>query len=182
MIACAYAAYRINAAVPDTMAIASQPIEAREYEAAPAATLAVLTPVESKPVEAGEDAALQPPVLATNPEVPKHASGHQRSVPIPAMERASAHQHLIPKRQARVGANSPVTHSVAATRVGARAAEAPKALRPDRWQVMNVNLEHCSGDLLARIVCQQRVRGHFCEGHWGERPECASVVAYDHRP
>jgi len=26
------------------------------------------------------------------------------------------------------------------------------------------------------------VRGHFCEGYWGEVPECASVVAYNHRP
>jgi len=47
---------------------------------------------------------------------------------------------------------------------------------------MNENLARCGGDLIARIVCHQRVRGQFCKGYWGEVPECASVVAYNHRP
>ena len=116
---------------------------------------------------------------------PRHrtrASGRHRSVPVPAVERASAHQRPVPERQARVGATPPVAHSLAATSVGARVAETLKAPRPDRWQVMNEDLGRCGGDLIARIVCHQRVRGHFCEGYWGEVPECASVVAYNHRP
>ena len=166
LIAGAYAAYRINAATPDAMAIASQTIGTHEHEA-PTATSSVPVPVESKPVESERTAALQVPVLAANPE---------------AMERASAHQRPVPERHARVGATPPVAHSLAATSVGARVAETLKAPRPDRWQVMNENLGRCGGDLIARIVCHQRVRGQFCEGHWGEVPECASVVAYNHRP
>jgi len=181
LIAGAYAAYRINAATPDAMAIASQPIGTHEHEA-PTATSSVPMPVESKPVDSERTAALQVPVLAANPEAPNRASGRQRSVPVPAMERASAHQRPVPERQARVGATPPAAHSLAATRVGARVAETLKAPRPDRWQVMNENLGRCGGDLIARIVCHQRVRGQFCEGHWGEVPECASVVAYNHRP
>lgn len=181
LIAGAYAAYRINAATPDAMAIASQPIGAREHEA-PTTTSAMPLPVESKPVESERTAALQAPILATNPEAPKRASGRQRSVLVSAMERASAHQRPVPERQARVGATPSVAHSLAATRVGARVAGTLKAPRPDRWQVMNEDLARCGGDLIARIVCHQRVRGQFCEGYWGEVPECASVVAYDHRP
>jgi len=181
LIAGAYAAYRINAATPDAMAIASQPIGTHEHEA-PTATSSVPMPVESKPVDSERTAALQVPVLAANPEAPNRASGRQRSVPVPAMERASAHQRPVPERQGRVGATPPVAHSLAATSVGARVAETLKAPRPDRWQVMNENLGRCGGDLIARIVCHQRVRGQFCEGHWGEVPECASVVAYNHRP
>jgi len=181
LIAGAYAAYRINAATPDAMAIASQPIGTHEHEA-PTATSSVPVPVESKPVESERTAALQVPVLAANPEAPNRASGRQRSVPVPAMERASAHQRPVPERQGRVGATPPVAHSLAATSVGARVAETLKAPRPDRWQVMNENLGRCGGDLIARIVCHQRVRGQFCKGYWGEVPECASVVAYNHRP
>ena len=181
LIAGAYAAYRINAAAPDAMAIASQTIGAPEHEAPPPMS-AVPMPVESKPLEPEGTAALQAPIPATNPEAPKRASGRQRSVPVSAMERASAHQRPIPERQARVGATPPVAHTLAGTRLGARVGEPPKRLPPDRWQVMNANLARCGGDLIARIVCHQRVRGHFCEGHWGEAPQCPTAVAYDHRP
>jgi hypothetical protein len=175
LIAGAYAAYRINAATPDAIAIASQPVGAPVHEA-PTAMSAVPMPVESKPAEPERTVALQAPILAGNSEAPERASGRQRSVPVSAMEHASAHQ-----RQARVGATPPAAHALAATRPGARLAETPRGLRPDRWQVMNANLARCGGDLIARIVCHQRVRGHFCEGHWGEVPECASTIAYDHR-
>jgi hypothetical protein len=45
---------------------------------------------------------------------------------------------------------------------------------------MEVSLARCSGDLIARFVCDQRVRLQFCEGHWGKAPACASGVANDH--
>jgi hypothetical protein len=45
---------------------------------------------------------------------------------------------------------------------------------------MHVSLALCGGDLIARILCDQRVRRRFCEGHWGEAPECGSGVANDH--
>jgi hypothetical protein len=45
---------------------------------------------------------------------------------------------------------------------------------------MHVGLAGCGGDLIDRIVCDQRVRRRFCEGHWGDAPECGSGVANDH--
>jgi hypothetical protein len=45
---------------------------------------------------------------------------------------------------------------------------------------MHVSLAGCGGDLIDRIVCDQRVRRRFCEGHWGDAPECGSGVANDH--
>ena len=45
---------------------------------------------------------------------------------------------------------------------------------------MQASLENCSGDLFARIVCDQRVRLRFCEGHWGKAPQCASGVVNEH--
>ena len=163
LIAGAYATYRINAAAPDAMGVASQPIGAGEHNA-PTAASAVPMAVESKPVEPETTAALQAPIPTTNPEAPK---------------RASARQRPLPEMHAPVRATPPVAQTLAAAPVGAPVAETRKARRPDPWQAMHVSLARCGGDLIARIVCDQRVRRRFCEGHWGEATECASDVAND---
>ena len=178
LIAGAYSAYRNNATVPDVMEVASQPIGAGEHNA-PTAASAVPMAVESKPVEPETTAALQAPIPTTNPEAPKRASARQRPVPVPATKHASARQRPVPELQAPVGATQPVAQTLAAAPVGAPVAETPKARGPDPWQAMHVSLARCGGDLIARIVCDQRVRRRFCEGHWGEAPECASGVAND---
>jgi ribosomal protein L40E len=164
LIVGAYDAYRINVATPDAMVVDSQPIGALENNAT-TATPAVPLAVESTPVEPERTAAFQAPIPATNAEAPKRASVRQRPVP---------------ERHAPVGATPPVAHGLAAARVGARVAQTGKALRPNSWRVMHVSLARCGGDLIARIVCDQRVRRRFCEGHWGETPECASGVANEH--
>jgi hypothetical protein len=163
LIAGAYGAYRINATTPDAMGVASQPIGAGEHNA-PTAASAVPMALESKPVEPETTAALQAPIPTTNPEAPK---------------RASARQHPVPELQAGVGKTPPVAQTLVAAPVGAPVAKTREAPRPDPWQAMHVSLARCGGDLIARIVCDQRVRRRFCEGHWGEAPECASGVAND---
>ena len=162
LIAGAYATYRINAAAPDAMGVASQPIGAGEHNA-PTATSAVPVAVESKPVEPEITAALQAPIPTTNPKSPKRESARQRPLP-----------ELAPVR-----ATPPIAQTLAAAPVGAPVAETRKARRPDPWQAMHVSLARCGGDLIARIVCDQHVRRRFCEGHWGEATECASGVAND---
>ena len=172
LIASTYTAYRINATVPDVMEAASQPIVTAEHNV-PTAEPAVLMAVESKPVESETTAALQAPIPSTNPQPPKRASTRQRPVPVPGTKRTSTHQRPVPEVQA------PVAQTLAAAPVGAPVAETREAQRPDPWETMHVSLASCGGDLIARIVCDQRVRRRFCEGHWGEAPECASDVAND---
>jgi hypothetical protein len=209
LIVGAYDAYRINVPTPDAIGVASQPISTPENNST-TATPAVPVAVESKLVEPERTAALQAPIPATNAEAPKRASvsqrpvpvpatkrasGHQRPVPVPATKRASAHQgpvpvpatkrasahqRTVPERQAPLDATPPGAYGLAAARVGAPVAQTSQALRPDPWQVMHVSLARCSGDLFARIVCDQRVRRYFCEGHWGEAPECGSGVVNEH--
>ena len=163
LIVGAYAAYRINAATPDAVGVASQPSGAGEHNV-PTTASALPMAVESKPVEPKTTAALQAPILTTNPEAPKRASARQRPVP---------------ELQAPVGATPPVAQTLAAAPVGAPVAETRKARRPEPWQAMHVSLARCGGDLIARIVCDQRVRRRFCEGHWGGAQECASGVVND---
>jgi len=172
LIAGAYAAYRINAATPDAVGVALQPSRAGEHNV-PATASALPMAVESKPAEPETTVALQAPILTTNPEAPKRASARQRPL-APATKHASARQ-----RPAPVAATPPVARTAAAAHVGALVAETRKARRPDPRQVMHVSLAGCGGDLIDRIVCDQRVRRRFCEGHWGEAPECASSVAND---
>jgi double zinc ribbon protein len=196
LIVGAYVAFRTNVATHDAMGVASQPIAAHENNAT-TATPAVPGAVESKPVEPERTAALPAPTPAIHAEAPKRASVRERRVPIPTTKGASAHQRPVPvpdtkrasarqppvhERRAPVGEARPVAHGLASARVRARVAQMSKALRADRWQVMRVSLARCGGDLIARIVCDQRVRRHFCDGHWGEAPACASglAVAIEH--
>jgi ribosomal protein L40E len=170
LIARAYTAYRINATVPDVMEVASQPIGTGEHNAPTAASVVPIA-VESKPVELETTAALLAPTPTSNPEAPKRASARQQ--PVPATKRPSVRQRPVPEVPTRVAQ----TH---AAPVGAAVAETHEARGPDPWEAMHVSLASCGGDLIARIVCDQRVRRAFCEGHWGEAPECASGVANDH--
>ncbi len=189
LIAGAYTAYRNNAAMPDVAKIASQPI-ATAVHSPPTAGSVVAMAEESKPLEPETTAALPAPIPTSDPEAPKRASVHQRPVPVPATKHVSTRQRPVPApatkhasvRQRPVPeAPTPVAQTLAAAPVDAPAAETREARRPDPWEAMHASLASCGGDLIARIVCDQRVRRRFCEGRWGEAPECASRVAYDHR-
>jgi ribosomal protein L40E len=177
LIARAYTAYRTNATVPDVMEVASQPIGTGEYNA-PTATSVVPIAVESKRVELETTAALPAPIPTSKTEAPKRASARQRPVPVPATKHTNTHQRPAPKAPVPAGATPPV---VAQTRAAAPVgvAETREAGQPDPWEAMHVSLAACGGDLIARIVCDQRVRRRFCDGHWGETRECSSGVAND---
>lgn len=57
--------------------------------------------------------------------------------------------------------------------------EAPRPVDP--WQRMNEALAGCgSEDLFGRIRCEYRVRTTFCDGHWGEVPQCPGAMVNDH--
>jgi hypothetical protein len=58
-------------------------------------------------------------------------------------------------------------------------AQTRATLRADRWKAMHASLGRCDGDLIARVVCDQRVRRHFCEGHWSKVPECSAVAVIE---
>ena len=176
LIAGAYAAYRINATAPDVMEVASQPIGTGEYNAPTAASVVPMA-VKSKPAEPETTAVLQASIPTSNTDVPKRASARQRPVPIPAPKHTSTHQRPTPKVPVPAGATPPVAQTRAAAPVGVAETREPR--QPDPLEAMHVSLASCGGDLIARIVCDQRVRRRFCEGHWGEAPECASGVAND---
>ena len=195
LVVVAYDAYRVNGGKRDVVEVASQTRAAAENNMTTAIP-AVPAAMESKSLEPDRAVALEAPIPATDAEVPKRAtvrqrpaavrpkmgaSAHPRAAPVPAVKRASAGQRPPGARRAPVGAASPaVAQGPAAAKVVRRVAQTSKAPRPNRWQVMHVSLARCGGDLIAHFVCDQRVRRHFCEGHWGQTAECASGVVNEH--
>jgi double zinc ribbon protein len=195
LIVGAFIAYRMEPATRVTSPVASQSSGANQQSVTAVAPPADATTVESGNKDIDITASLATPVPATPAETPNdaslvtppaplsgstRASVHQHAASVAATKRTSAHQRAVPQRQARGGAKAPATRNVAAMHGGARVAQSRKTLRRDPGQLMQVSLARCGGDLMARIACNQRVRKHFCEGHWGEAPHCTSGVVNDH--
>jgi hypothetical protein len=56
-----------------------------------------------------------------------------------------------------------------------------EAPRVDPFQVMIDAISRCPrNDISARATCEQRLRAQYCEGHWGQVPQCASIPYVDH--
>lgn len=172
LIVGAYGAYWIIAATPDVTEVVLPLIETNEHEAT---VSAVLTTLGSKPEELETPATLQVTIPSTKPGPPKRASAQQRQRPTPAAKQASARQRPVPEVNASVGTKPPLAQIPTDAPLGARIAQTRKA-EPRNRQTMHVSVAQCGGDLTARILCDQRVRRRFCEGHWGEAPDCTSVV------
>ena len=61
--------------------------------------------------------------------------------------------------------------------VVATPAPAPEPPAPDRWETMNDALAACSREsLLAGVMCTERVRYQYCEGYWGQVPQCRAAT------
>jgi hypothetical protein len=49
---------------------------------------------------------------------------------------------------------------------------------PDRWQMMAEAMAQCSpAKFFSRLACEQRTRNRYCEGFWGQVPQCPSAPA-----
>jgi hypothetical protein len=169
LIVSVYAAYWIAAATPDVIEVDLQPVAANEYDAPAAASVVPLT-MDAKPVQLETPSALQAPIASTDPGPPKRASVRQRLAP--ATKHTSAHP--LPQLHPPVGPKPGLAQRPRDEHVGAPVTTLKPEQRDPR-QAMHVSLARCGGDLVARVMCDQRVRRRFCEGHWGEVAECARI-------
>jgi len=195
LIASAYSVYRTGVSPTVAKSVVSQPGNTVGYdELAPKPVgpiaaqsqlanpreldVSATTPVSPAPV-ASKPLVSEPIVVAGPTNVGGDAEATHgpaaMPTPLPAPKHATAQQRSMGQRRA---ASPPAgAHNVAA----ARPTDSHNAVHAAHWEVMNVNLARCTGDLIARIVCEQRVRQRFCEGRWGEVPECATGVTNEHR-
>jgi hypothetical protein len=64
------------------------------------------------------------------------------------------------------GASSP-------NKMVAKAPTAASAPAPDRWQMYAEALAECEKlDFFSRFGCEQKQRWHYCDGYWGQVPQC----------
>ena len=62
----------------------------------------------------------------------------------------------------------------------APAAIAEVAAAPDRWEAMIAAITRCSREsFLTGVVCSERVRLQYCDGYWGEVPQCRGATRPD---
>ena len=178
LIAGAYATHYIDAPAPHATKGASEVVSAAESDA-PSATPTVAVPPEQGPMETENAAAVQVPTPAVESAAQVRANVRQGPAPVPAAKRATAHQHPAPVRGTAVSAARRKAHRPVAPPNRVPVAEISKRSGPERWQAMYTSLARCSGDVSARIVCDERVRRQFCEGHWNNAPACANGVLTD---
>jgi hypothetical protein len=168
----AYIARQIHKARPaDAPQVAEQPAQASA--GAMPNTVSVM-PAGLSPKNVAETRAPDPtgaiydaepaPIHATAADPAKRATSRQRSAPV---------ENMAPPVE-------PAPPIVAAAPVPTPVPEVREAPRPDALQLMNDGLARCAGNLLDRILCDQRVRREYCDGRWGQVPQCSSGVANDH--
>ena len=62
----------------------------------------------------------------------------------------------------------------------AHANVAPAPATVDDNQTLSTMLEKCSGEkFLAGVICEQKVRLRYCEGKWGQVPQCTKKPHVD---
>jgi hypothetical protein len=102
------------------------------------------------------------------------------STSVPA-KRSLAKQRIAPVEAAPPPVEPAPPPTIAVAPMPPPVPEVREAPRPDALQLMNEGLARCaSGDLFGRILCDQRVRREYCDGRWGQVPQCPSGVANDH--
>lgn len=189
----ALAALHMRAETPDVIASPAQAIPVADH-VTPVAIPAVPAVEESTspatargvedervvPAATGNDASAPQVPDSVVPMSPPRRSTTRGSSPIP--QHATARPRPEPPRTASVVSRPSRAHltTSASARHRVPAFPAMKEQEPDRWRVMQVGLARCGGDLIARVVCDQRVRRRFCDGHWGKAPECTSRIANEH--
>jgi hypothetical protein len=56
----------------------------------------------------------------------------------------------------------------------------PPARRIDPWQQMAEAIGRCPSGFLDHVLCEQRVRLQYCDGHWGQVAQCPGGPSVDH--
>lgn len=116
----------------------------------------------------------------TVPPAPPARSPRESTARKPLRDARDAGMAPMPTAGTRVddGARRPAPRVTVAT-VGAPApavAPTPEArvpATPDRWQMLAVALSVCEREnVLIGLLCRERARLQYCDGHWGEAPQC----------
>jgi outer membrane biosynthesis protein TonB len=162
---------------------ASEPPKAMQPSAAPAAPpepVKDTTPVAAAPAEPPAPAPSAPPMAepaktaAAEPALPGTPAA-QPPKPRPAPKPAPK---VEPPAAEPAPAPPPAAKTPAKTTTVAAAPAA--AAQPDHWQMYADALGRCAReDFFKRLGCELRTRNQYCQGHWGQVPQCPEATPRD---
>jgi hypothetical protein len=151
------------AAVPDRPVLESA-AEASIVRASTPSTIAVPEGAVTVVPVVSDAAAVEPQVPATKADAVKRPTLRARTEKVPV---------TLPPPEA-----PPEVVAVAPPPPPPVVREAP---RVDPFQAMIDAIARCPrNDIFGRATCEQRMRAQYCEGHWGQVPQCASIPYVDH--
>jgi len=136
---------------------------------APAADTSATVAEPSHGAPAGTSAAAEPPVPPPGAAV----------APAPSAAHHKATRPTAKPKSAPPPASPPVVAQPAAP---VTPAPPPVAARPaprtDRWTQMGTDMARCDREnFLEKIICEQKVRVRYCDGYWGNVPQCPTGPA-----
>ncbi len=119
----------------------------------------------SEPVETAPPAATLPPLpTIVERELVPHAA---------AVGRPATPKRVAPAPKPAAQPEAPAEVEIVRAPPPALAPPAPQpAPRADPWQQMSEAIGRCPDGFLGHVVCEQRIRLQYCEGHWGQVPQC----------
>jgi hypothetical protein len=145
-------------------------------------TVVAPTPAElngiTSDADAGTGRALAPASVATKPRARIAAADVKMArpgMPLPDArpQTPSAESEAAQVPQDEAGGSAPLANVAPAA-----IEDAPSV--PDRWQAMNAELARCPRDnFVAGALCDQRARWQYCEGYWGQVPQCRAASRGD---
>ena len=152
-------------------------------DAGAAAPAAVAAPASPRPYDGTAPVPAAAPVLSTSAAAP--VTPALDLPPQPVTQPSRPHEPVAPRMPkavvAPIDAMPPAPLPATLPIPAARALVAAVSAAADPWQAMDAALARCAGEgLFARLGCEQRVRTKYCDGHWGEAPQCPGGVANDH--
>jgi hypothetical protein len=153
-----FAAVPVERSVTQDSPAASSIVRASTATAAPAGAVAAV------PV-ATNAAAVEPPSAATTADAGKRPNVRPRPEKAPV---------TLPPPE-------PLPPPVVAVAPAPPPPVVREAPRLDPWQLMSDAIARCPrDDISGQFSCEQRLRAQYCEGHWGQVPQCASIPYTDH--
>lgn len=131
-------------------------------------------PVTLKPTEPAPTTAILPPLPAI---VERELVPHSPAAGKPATSRRVV---AAPKAPAPPPEAAPEIEPVRIAAPAPVAAAPLPAARIDPWQQMSEAIGRCPSGFLDRVMCEQRIRLQYCEGHWGQAAQCPGGPSVDH--
>jgi DnaK suppressor protein len=121
----------------------------------------------------------EPETVPASEEQLKAATAPAAALPgTPASQgKAARPAHSRPVPKAETATLQPPPAPAAALKASPKAPQVaavpPAPAEPDRWQMYADAMGRCAReDFFKRFACEQRTRWHYCQGYWGQVPQC----------